>query len=80
MIALHVGGWIMPFVGHGFFEKRAPALTNNILTALVAPFFVFVELLAMLGYNKTEFEELERECKRRIDIYHERNTAAKKSN
>jgi len=51
---LHVLSWIMQFVGHGFAEKRAPALLDNILGALVlAPFFVHVEILFALGYNKT---------------------------
>ena len=79
MIVLNVIGWIMQFIGHGVFEKRKPALLNNIFSSLVAPFFVVVELLAMLGYNKAEFEELQKECKRRIDLYHQQKNAGKKS-
>ncbi|KAK8865837.1 hypothetical protein IAR55_000985 [Kwoniella newhampshirensis] len=38
--------WIAQFVGHGFFEHRAPALTDNLVSALVlAPFFVHLEFL-----------------------------------
>ncbi len=44
--------WIAQFVGHGAFEGRAPALLDNLLQSLVlAPFFVFMELLFMFGYR-----------------------------
>lgn len=29
-IALNVASWIAQFIGHGVFEKRAPALFNNL--------------------------------------------------
>lgn len=32
--ALHAFAWIAQFVGHGFAEKRAPALMDNILGGL----------------------------------------------
>ncbi|KAG9026456.1 hypothetical protein FRB95_008828 [Tulasnella sp. JGI-2019a] len=52
-VYLHVFSWIMQFIGHGVAEKRAPALLDNILGALVlAPFFVHLEILFFLGYNK----------------------------
>ena len=31
IIAIHVLCWIAQFVGHGFAEKRAPALLDNLL-------------------------------------------------
>ncbi len=44
--------WIAQFVGHGVFEKRAPALLTNLVQALVlAPFFVFMEALFKCGYR-----------------------------
>ncbi|KAG8872928.1 hypothetical protein FRB97_007156 [Tulasnella sp. 331] len=50
---VHVFCWIMQFIGHGIAEGRAPALLDNILGALVlAPFFVHIEMLFALGYNK----------------------------
>ncbi|KAF7945398.1 hypothetical protein EAE96_010172 [Botrytis aclada] len=53
--------WIMQFVGHGAFEKRAPALLDNLVQALVlAPFFVFMELLFIFGYRP--------ELQKRIDV------------
>ncbi|KAG8923660.1 hypothetical protein FRC01_012507 [Tulasnella sp. 417] len=48
---LHAVSWIMQFIGHGVAEKRAPALLDNLLGALVlAPFFVHLEILFKLGY------------------------------
>jgi uncharacterized membrane protein YGL010W len=52
LIALFVIGWVVQFIGHGFFEKRAPALLDNLLQAVVlAPFFVLFEGLFLLGYR-----------------------------
>jgi uncharacterized membrane protein YGL010W len=31
IIAIHVSCWIAQFIGHGFAEKRAPALLDNLL-------------------------------------------------
>ncbi|CAN8304792.1 unnamed protein product [Cochlearia groenlandica] len=45
--------WIGQFLGHGLFEKRAPALLDNLLQAfLMAPFFVLLEVLeSVFGYE-----------------------------
>ncbi|KAF2099688.1 DUF962-domain-containing protein [Rhizodiscina lignyota] len=44
--------WILQFIGHGKFEGRAPALLDNLVQALfLAPFFVFFEVMFMLGYR-----------------------------
>jgi len=41
--------WCAQFVGHGVFEKRAPALLDNLVQAfLMAPFFVLLEVLLKL--------------------------------
>ncbi|KAM6594730.1 hypothetical protein CsatA_002433 [Cannabis sativa] len=38
--------WTGQFIGHGVFEKRAPALLDNLVQAfLMAPFFVLLEVL-----------------------------------
>lgn len=59
-IALHVVCWILQFVGHGKFEGRAPALLDNLFQAIfLAPLFVWLELLFMLGYRP--------ELKKRVD-------------
>jgi len=50
--AVHAVCWIAQFVGHGFAEKRAPALLDNLIGAVVlAPFFVHLELLYGAGYR-----------------------------
>jgi len=52
IIAIHVLCWIAQFIGHGLAEKRAPALLDNLLGAVVlAPFFVHLEILFGLGYR-----------------------------
>ncbi|KIP07727.1 hypothetical protein PHLGIDRAFT_89225 [Phlebiopsis gigantea 11061_1 CR5-6] len=50
--AIQAVSWVMQFAGHGFAEKRAPALLDNLLGAVVlAPFFVHLEVLFILGYK-----------------------------
>lgn len=45
--------WTGQFIGHGVFEKRAPALLDNLSQAfLMAPFFVLLEALqTVFGYE-----------------------------
>nr|GMC72014.1 uncharacterized endoplasmic reticulum membrane protein C16E8.02-like [Ipomoea batatas] len=45
--------WTSQFIGHGMFEKRAPALLDNLTQALLmAPFFVLLEVLqSFFGYE-----------------------------
>uniref|UniRef100_A0A7N0UKP2 YGL010w-like protein n=1 Tax=Kalanchoe fedtschenkoi TaxID=63787 RepID=A0A7N0UKP2_KALFE len=44
--------WTGQFIGHGVFEKRAPALLDNLVQACVmAPFFVLLEALQACGYE-----------------------------
>jgi uncharacterized membrane protein YGL010W len=51
-IAIFAIAWLAQFLGHGVFEKRAPALLDNLVQALVlAPFFVFMETLFRCGYR-----------------------------
>ncbi|ODO07546.1 endoplasmic reticulum protein [Cryptococcus wingfieldii CBS 7118] len=45
-LVVHAGAWVAQFIGHGVFERRAPALFDNLVQALVlAPFFVHLEAL-----------------------------------
>lgn len=58
--------WILQFLGHGKFEGRAPALLDNLMQALLlAPLFVWLELLFYFGYRK--------ELKNRVDKKVEKN-------
>ncbi|GLT54651.1 hypothetical protein SLA2020_278330 [Shorea laevis] len=45
--------WTGQFIGHGIFEKRAPALLDNLVQAFImAPFFVLLEALqTFFGYE-----------------------------
>jgi len=49
--AAFVGGWILQLVGH-WFEGRRPALVDNIWQIFVAPLFLMVEALALLGWKR----------------------------
>lgn len=58
-IGLHVFGWICQFIGHGVFERRAPALLDNPLQAIhAAVFFVWLEIFFALGYKPQLHKEL----------------------
>ena len=53
MVSLNAFAWIMQFIGHGIFEKRAPAIITNLKFGLLAPFFVTFETMNYLfGYHE----------------------------
>jgi len=59
--------WICQFIGHGAFEGRAPALLDNLVQALVlAPFFVWMELLFILGYRPELKARVEKQVEKEI--------------
>ena len=71
-IALNVGGWVGQFVGHGKFERRAPALLDNLFQALfLAPLFVWLEILFMLGYRPELRARVEAAVEREVKKYRE---------
>lgn len=45
LIGLQVFAWLTQFIGHGIYERRAPALVTNLLFMFLGPFFVFFEIL-----------------------------------
>ncbi len=49
---LHVASWAFQFLGHGVWEKRRPALLDNLFQTLVAPIFVIAEVAFMMGLRK----------------------------
>ncbi|KAJ7499213.1 hypothetical protein FB451DRAFT_1204648 [Mycena latifolia] len=64
---LHAFSWIAQFLGHGVAEKRAPALLDNLLGAVVlAPFFVHLEILFQLGYKPEMHKQLNNEIGKEI--------------
>lgn len=49
-LSLHVVSWVIQFVGHAVFEKRAPAITDSLAQALTsAPIVLWLEILFSLG-------------------------------
>jgi uncharacterized membrane protein YGL010W len=48
--ALFIGGWILQLVGH-VYERRRPALADNLFQIFVAPLFLCAELFFALGYK-----------------------------
>jgi len=68
-VGVEIVAWVAQFIGHGLYEGRAPALLDNLLQALVlAPFFVFMEMLFYFGYRpelqKRVNEAVEKEIKK----------------
>ncbi|KAK9485748.1 hypothetical protein V1527DRAFT_466150 [Lipomyces starkeyi] len=73
---LWVISWILQFIGHAVYEKRAPALLDNLLQALVlAPFFVIFELVFRFGFR----QDLEQRLKVRINNELQKVGAAKEA-
>ncbi|XP_022135210.1 uncharacterized endoplasmic reticulum membrane protein C16E8.02 isoform X1 [Momordica charantia] len=71
VLAAQLFCWTNQFIGHGVFEKRAPALLDNLAQAfLMAPFFVFLEVLQNLfryepypGFNASVQAKIKEEIK-----------------
>lgn len=59
----HIVSWAAQFIGHGVFEKRKPALMDNLLLTMVAPDFVIIEILFYFGYKK----DMQAVCQKDID-------------
>ncbi|KAK7737451.1 hypothetical protein SLS53_006524 [Cytospora paraplurivora] len=59
--------WILQFIGHGKYEGRAPALLDNLTQALLlAPLFVWLELLFYFGYRKELQDRVEKQVVKNI--------------
>lgn len=70
--------WIMQFYGHGVHEGRAPALLDNLLGAVVlAPLFVFLEVLFHFGYRPELQKWLKNETSRLILKFRQEQAAKK---
>ncbi|KAK7061501.1 hypothetical protein R3P38DRAFT_2829873 [Favolaschia claudopus] len=66
-VFLHAVSWVAQFLGHGVAEKRAPALLDNLIGAVVlAPFFVHLEILFALGYRPELHKQLTNEIGKEI--------------
>lgn len=52
-LTIHILSWAAQFYGHFHFEKRSPAVLDNLVQPLVlAPYFVLFELLFNAGYER----------------------------
>ena len=52
-LAVNLFCWMTQFVGHAFYERRAPALLTNFLFMYLGPFFVFFDILnKTIGYRQ----------------------------
>ena len=47
--ALFVGGWLLQFIGHYWFEKSNPSFFDDPFYLLVGPIWVAIEMAQMLG-------------------------------
>lgn len=52
-------GVIAQFIGH-FYEKKKPAFMDNITQLLIAPLFLFAELMFALGYRQDLKEQMKK--------------------
>lgn len=69
--------WIFQFIGHGHFEKRKPALVDNLFQSIVlAVFFVWIEALFFLGYRPKLRQSLDQKVKLAIAAYRAERAAA----
>lgn len=51
-VAFFVGGWAFQLAGHYIFEKRKPALLDNLFQMIVGPVFLCAELFFLLGFKE----------------------------
>ncbi|EER01319.1 conserved hypothetical protein [Perkinsus marinus ATCC 50983] len=59
MWAIFAISWILQFVGHGFFERRRPALVDNFFQSIhAAVFFVWLQVMFRAGYKPDLDDEL----------------------
>lgn len=69
-LGAHIFAWIAQFIGHGVFEGRAPALTDNLFQAIfLAPLFVWLECLFALGYRPELKKRLDKGVKQDVEKF-----------
>ena len=79
IVVVHLLSWIFQFIGHGVFEKRKPALMDNVFLMFSAPVFVNIELMIMmLGYRRKEIEETNLHIRKDISEYRKLSESKKK--
>lgn len=53
-----VGSWVFQFLGHGVWEKRRPALFDNLFQTLIAPMFLIAETAFAFGLKRKLREDV----------------------
>lgn len=48
LILFQGGGWIVQLIGHYKFEKRSPALVDNLVHMLIGPFWLFAKAIGYI--------------------------------
>ncbi|KAI1180530.1 DUF962 domain-containing protein [Nemania sp. FL0916] len=80
-LAVHVICWLVQFVGHGAFEKRSPAVLDNLVQAIfLAPLFVWLEILFKFGYRRELQGRVEKAAKAEIAKFKSRKMATEAKN
>ncbi|ONH70170.1 hypothetical protein BON22_0629 [Cyberlindnera fabianii] len=75
MVWIFIVAWIVQFIGHGVFEKRAPALLDNLVQALVlAPYFVLFEGLFLIGWRKDLKQRIDTNAASNIALWKEKKS------
>nr|ALS04675.1 endoplasmic reticulum membrane protein YGL010W [Pseudodiaptomus poplesia] len=70
LVAYNVVLWILQFIGHGVFEKRAPALLDSLDQAFItAPLFVLLEILFYFGYRKKFYKDCMKQVEKNISEF-----------
>ena len=61
--SVFVLGWVVQFIGHGVWEKRRPALMDNLTQVFVAPIFLVAETAFAMGLKSELRDEVHRKMK-----------------
>jgi len=79
-VYLSIGSWVAQFAGHFGAEGRAPALFDNLFASLfLAPFFVFLEYLFMLGFYPDFHKKIRNLVGKEVLRIRQEEAAAKRS-
>ena len=73
VLVMNVVSWAVQFIGHGVFEKRRPALVDNIFQVFVAPAFVTLEFLFFFGYAPEMKQKVEKATAERLSKLNKKN-------
>ena len=69
-LGVFTSSWVAQFIGHGVFERRAPAILDNLVQSLVlAPFFVWMEVLFFIGYRPELKSRVDSAVEKEVDRY-----------